>query len=127
MLVEKDRANATRRPLRANGKPYAALVEGAMAYGERNIGFAQGMIHAYARLLFAPLSYPQGGTSRTAIPGSLGGEGDLPLEGYDELTVQEVSEKLESLCAQEVCTLRSYEERHQNREALLELFDRALV
>ena len=131
MLADRDGANATGpmgRPSRASGNPYKALIEGTIALQERNIGFAQGMIGAYMGSFFAPLTYPRSGTSRTIVPGYLGREdGDLPLKDYDELTVEEVSEKLGGLYAQEVWVLRSYEERHQNRRALLELFDRALV
>ena len=55
------------------------------------------------------------------------GGSSLPLEDYDELTVQEMSKKLEDLIEQEVRAIRSYEKRHKNRETLLERLDRALI
>jgi hypothetical protein len=53
--------------------------------------------------------------------------GSLPIENYDELSVREVSKRLEGLTEQEIRIIRSYEQRHKNRETLLEQLDRKLA
>jgi hypothetical protein len=50
--------------------------------------------------------------------------GDLPISNYDELTVDEVSKKLEGLSVEEIEKVRVYEKQHKNRETLLEQIDR---
>lgn len=89
------------------------------------------VLDAYTNFLFAPFtpfSYYRERT-RSVAPGSVasGGNGSLPLEDYDELSVREVAEKLESLTEYEVRIIRSHEQRHKNRRTLLEELDRRLV
>jgi len=81
-------------------------------------------IDAYADLLFAPLCYYREALRSVAIEA---GDGSLPLENYNELTVEEVSKKRKDLSGQEVWAIRSYEKQHKNRIELLERLDRALV
>jgi hypothetical protein len=50
----------------------------------------------------------------------------LPIEGYDELSVEEISGHIGSLSAEDVRVVRVYEERNKNRETLLEQLDRRL-
>lgn len=50
----------------------------------------------------------------------------LPLKGYDHLTVDEVSAKLDSLSKNELEKLKAYEEKHRDRKTLVEAFDRRL-
>lgn len=51
----------------------------------------------------------------------------LPVEGYDRLSVEEISRGPGPLDAAEVGRLKRYEGRHENRAALMERFDRSLV
>ena len=87
-----------------------------------------GSANAYVSLFFAPFHYFREG-SRFATPGDVqnGGNGSLPIENYDKLTVGEVSDKIGGLSGREVRALRSYERRHKNRGELLERLDRSLV
>lgn len=48
----------------------------------------------------------------------------LGTEDYDELTVAEISKKLDSLSNEDIEKLRIYEKRNKNRETLLEQIDR---
>ena len=50
----------------------------------------------------------------------------FPIEGYDELTVEEVSDRLEGLSTEELRVVRDYEERDKNRNTLLEELDRKI-
>lgn len=116
---------------RTNEELYKDIFEQTVTLQEQNVWLALSFTGAYASLFFAPLSYLRDGRhSSTAIEGA-GGEKDygcdLPLENYDELTTEDVSEKIQELGALEVQALRSYERRHKNRRELLERLDRSLV
>ncbi len=50
----------------------------------------------------------------------------FPIAGYDQLTVEEVSERLDDLSAEEVQVVRDYEKRNKNRDTLLEQLDRKI-
>ena len=76
----------------------------------------QEVLSTYAQLFNIPVSYAQEGL-RTA---------QFPIEGYDELTVNELSGRLGNLSAEELRVVRDYEERSKNREAILEQLDRRI-
>ena len=50
----------------------------------------------------------------------------FPIEGYDEMNVDEVSERLEGLSVEELQLVRDYEELHEGRKTLLEEMDRKI-
>ncbi len=50
----------------------------------------------------------------------------FPIEGYDEMNVEEISERLEDLSVEELQLLRDYEELNKKRETLLEQMDRKI-
>ena len=50
----------------------------------------------------------------------------FPIEGYDELNVDEVSERLDGLSVEELQLVRDYEELNKKRETLLEKMDRKI-
>jgi signal transduction histidine kinase len=76
----------------------------------------QEVLSTYAQLFNIPLSYAQEGL-QTA---------QFPIEGYDELTVEEVSGRLGNLSAEELRVVRDYEERNKNRDTILEQLDRRI-
>ena len=76
----------------------------------------QEVLNTYTQLFNIPLSYAQEGL-RSA---------QFPIEGYDELTVEEVSDRLEGLSREELRAVRDYEERNKNRDTLLEELDRKI-
>lgn len=88
-----------------------------------------GSANAYVMSLFlAPFHYfREGSRFVTAEDVEGGGNGSLPIENYDKLTVGEVSDKIGGLSGRELWALRSYERRHKNRGELLERLDRSLV
>jgi hypothetical protein len=51
---------------------------------------------------------------------------DLPLNDYDELSVEEVGKKLKSLSRDDIEAVRSYEKDHKNRKTLLERIESKL-
>lgn len=90
--------------------------------------------NAYVNLLQAPFSYYQGIVAamtkpwvRTEVaPKSPAEDGSLPLEGYDSLTVREVSEKLHKLSVEEIRQLRDYETENKNRQTLIRRFEASI-
>ncbi len=50
----------------------------------------------------------------------------FPIEGYDEMNVEEVSERLDGLSVEELQLVRDYEELNKKRETLLEKMDRKI-
>jgi hypothetical protein len=76
----------------------------------------QEVMSTYSQLFDIPLSYAKEGL-RSA---------QFPIEGYDELTVEEVSARLDALSTEELREVRDYEERTKNRETLLEQLDRRI-
>ncbi len=52
--------------------------------------------------------------------------GQPPIEGYDELNVEEVTSRLEGLSEAEIRRVRNYEQRNKNRETIIAQVDRRL-
>jgi hypothetical protein len=52
--------------------------------------------------------------------------GSQPIEGYDDMNVEEVKYELDDLSEEDLKKVKSYEEDHKNRKTLLEQLDRKL-
>jgi hypothetical protein len=76
----------------------------------------QEVMSTYSELFNIPLSYAKESLR----------DAQFPIEGYDELTVEEVSARLGALTTEELREVRDYEERNKNRETLLEQLDRRI-
>ena len=76
----------------------------------------QEVMSTYSQLWNIPLSYAKEGLKNA----------QFPIEGYDELTVEEVSERIGGLSADDLRVVRDYEERTKNRETVLEQLDRRI-
>ena len=50
----------------------------------------------------------------------------FPIEGYDEMNVEEISERLDGLSVEELQLVRDHEETNKKRETLLEQMDRKI-
>jgi hypothetical protein len=50
----------------------------------------------------------------------------FPIEGYDEMNVEEASKRLDGLSVEELQLVRDHEERNKKRETLLEQMDRKI-
>ena len=53
--------------------------------------------------------------------------GALKTTNYDELTVDEISKRLDDLSTEELRKVREYETRNKNRETLIEQIDRKIT
>jgi hypothetical protein len=76
----------------------------------------QEVLGSYSKLFNIPISYAKEGIK----------DARFPIEGYDELTVEEVSGRLDGLSTEELREIRDYEERSKNRETVLEQLDRRI-
>jgi CRP-like cAMP-binding protein len=76
----------------------------------------QEVMSTYSELFNIPISYAKEGLR----------DAQFPIEGYDELTVEEVSTRLGSLPTEDLREVRHYEERNKNRETVLEQLDRRI-
>jgi uncharacterized membrane protein len=76
----------------------------------------QEVLGSYSQLFNIPLSYAKEGLR----------DAQFPIEGYDELTVEEVSARLGALSVEDLREVRDYEERTKNRETVLEQLDRRI-
>ena len=76
----------------------------------------QEVLGSYSQLFNIPLSYAKEGLHSA----------QFPIEGYDELTVEEVSARLNALSSEDLREVRDYEERNKNRETVLEQLDRRI-
>src|ERR671939_520705 len=70
----------------------------------------QEVLGSYSKLFNIPLSYAEQGLR----------DAQFPIEGYDELTADEVSARLGALSVEDLREIRDYEERTKNRETVLE-------
>ncbi|HKH39944.1 MAG TPA: hypothetical protein VKA82_22560 [Rubrobacter sp.] len=76
----------------------------------------QEVMSTYSQLFNIPLSYAKEGLR----------DAQFPIEGYDELNVEEVSACLGPLSHEDLREVRDYEERTKNRETILEQLDRRI-
>ena len=76
----------------------------------------QEVMSTYSKLFNIPISYAEEGLR----------DAQFPIEDYDELTVEEVSARLDALSTEELREVRDYEERTKNRETVLEQLDRRI-
>ena len=76
----------------------------------------QEVMSTYSQLFNIPLSYAKEGIK----------DARFPIEDYDELTVEEVSARLDELSTEELREVRDYEERNKNRDTILEQLDRKI-
>jgi len=76
----------------------------------------QKVLGSYSQLFNIPLSYAKQGLQ----------EAQFPIEGYDEMNVEEVSARLDALSTEELREVRDYEERNKNRDTILEQLDRRI-
>ena len=76
----------------------------------------QEVMSTYSQLWNIPLSYAKEGLK----------DAQFPIEGYDELTVEEISGRIGGLSADDLRVVRDHEERTKNRETVLEQLDRRI-
>ena len=115
------------REVRHQAETNRSLTQELVERAEQQRGAYQTLVEqsvdAYMDLLYAPFSYYQRGLR--VVEDELD-RATFPIAGYDELTVAEIAKLIDGLTAAQIRAVREYEKRTQNRETLIEQFDRKL-
>ena len=125
--------DASRRQTELSQTMVQRLYGKAEDQGDAFQGLLNDWANAYAGF-FAPFGfYREGLENVTRMPAvvtevATGGtvNGGLPIEGYDEVNVGEISGRLDSLSEEELEKVRDYEKRNKNRDTLIEQLDRKI-
>ncbi len=96
------------------------LQEGTMATGRTVTGLLGAATGAVADTTASTLGSTVEGAERAAETVA------FPIEGYDEMNVEEISKRLGDLSVEELQLVRDYEELNKRRESLLEQMDRKI-
>ena len=126
--ILEDFAGEVRHQAEANRALTQELVDRAERQREVFQSLVQDSFNAYWNVAYAPLSYYKEGlqqVERQAAAVSHITTG-LPIAHYDELTVAEVSDKLDGLSVDDLKKVRAYEKGHNNRNTLIEQIDRKI-
>jgi len=91
--------------------------EGAMATGRTATGLMGAATGAVADATGRAVDATASGAERAAEAAA------FPIEGYDQMNVDEILGRLEGLSVQELQMVRDYEERGERRKTLLERMD----
>ena len=126
--------DASRRQTELSQAMVQRLYGKAEDQGDAFQGLLNDWANAYAGFFFAPFGlYREGLDNVTRMPAvvtqvATGGtvNGGLPIEGYDELNVGEISDRLNSLSEEQLEKVRDYEKRNKNRDTLIEQLDRKI-
>jgi hypothetical protein len=127
------RANAQQLSEQANRQreAYAEFLDAAFsryrAGTEQAAQSAQAGVRTLSETATGLLSTATGAVGATVEGAEQAAEAVVfPIESYDELNVEEVSERLEDLSVEELQLVRDYEELNKKRETLLEQMDRKI-
>ena len=130
--------DASRRQTELSQAMVQRLYGKAEDQGDAFQGLLNDWTNAYTGFFFAPFGLYREGLENvtrnvTRMPAvvtqvATGGtvNGGLPIEGYDELNVNEISGRLEGLSEEELRRVRDYEKRNKNRDTLVEQLDRKI-
>jgi hypothetical protein len=130
--VLEDFAGEVRHQAEANRTLTQELVDRAETQREVFQSIVEDSFNAYWNVASAPLSYYKEGLQQVerqvepqaaAVSHITTG---LPIARYDELTVAEVSDKLDGLSVDDLKKVRAYEKGHNNRNTLIEQIDRKI-
>jgi len=82
-------------------------------------------LDTYAQLFNVPASHAEEGAQIAQESAQIvqRAASEVPIEGYDELNVEEIAARLEGLSGEELGRVREYERRNKNRSTLLEQID----
>ena len=130
--------DASRRQTELSQAMVQRLYGKAEDQGDAFQGLLNDWANAYAGFFFAPFGFYREGlenvtrnvtrmpaaVTQVATAGTV--NGGLPIGGYDELNVAEISDRLDSLSEEELKKVRDYEKRNKNRDTLIEQLDRKI-
>jgi hypothetical protein len=129
-------AGEVRHQAEANRALTQELVDRAEKQREVFQAVVEESLNAYWNVAFAPISYYKEGLQQVEQQVERQAERQaaavshittgLPIAHYDELTVAEISDKLDGLTVDDLKKVRVYEKGHNNRNTLIEQIDRKI-
>ena len=102
------------------GRAAQTFQEGATATGQAVSGLLGAATGAVTDATASTLDATAEGAEQVAEAAA------FPIEGYDEMNVEEISKRLNDLSVEELQLVRDYEERNKRRQTLLEQMDRKI-
>ncbi len=84
----------------------------------------EGSFEAYRSALYAPARDGEDPDYVVTATTDVAAGDEFPIEGYDELSVKKISERLDGLSVEELERIRAYEKKNKNRESLLKQIER---
>ena len=121
----------------ANRQTGEQLAEQAQRGQEASRQLTQESVQAYRDFINSMFAFPQAGT-QAAERGTIEAQetstiteasperqegAEVPLEGYDSLNIEEITERLDDLSTEELRQLRAYEAENKSRSTLLRPLD----
>ena len=122
----------------ANVQAGDELLSQAQRGQEASQQLAQESVQAYMDFVSSMFSYAQTGSLEAAQRGTIEAQetsttteasperqegAEQPLEGYDSLNIEQITERLDDLSTQEIRQLRAYEAENKSRSTLLRRLD----
>ncbi len=122
--VVVDTTAEMRRQAEANRALARGLAEQAGEQSDIFWRIVEASFEAYRSFLHAPAHGGEGPNYVATATTDVAVGGESPIEGYDELSVKKISERLDMLSVGELERIRAYVEKNKNRESLLKQIER---
>ena len=119
---------AGRASARESAEAYAEFLDDAFSRYRSGAERAAGSLSETTAGLVGTATGAVGATAGATVEGAerAAEAAAFPIAGYDEMNVEQVSERLDDLFVEELQLIRDYEERNKRRETLLERMDRKI-
>ena len=119
---------AGRALARESAEAYAEFLDDAFSRYRSGAERAAGSLSETTAGLVGTAAGAVGATAGATVEGAerAAEAAAFPIAGYDEMNVEQVSERLDDLSVEELQLIRDYEERNKRRETLLERMDRKI-
>jgi uncharacterized membrane-anchored protein YhcB (DUF1043 family) len=123
-------AHEQQEGLRKLGEDYAGLYEemaqSSRSYAEEGMKNAQQATRQGLQAVQETAEQADQMARQAASQTSSNGNGELPIRDYDNLSVNDVAQKLGSLSEEDLKKVRSYEKQNKNRDSLVDQIDRKI-
>jgi uncharacterized protein YdiU (UPF0061 family) len=125
----RTQAEDTREMTQALAEQQQRGQEASQTLTQESVGAYMNFVNSmFSYLQAAPEAIERGtreaqSTPTTEAPPERQAGAELPLEDYDSLTVQQISERLDDLSVEEIRQLRAYEAENKSRSTLLGRLD----
>jgi hypothetical protein len=125
--ITRTLTESMKRQTDANEELLSRIFEILEERDEAHKRFFEQWAEAFSSVPFDYVRQATHGVEKSATSGDTASvNGGFPIAGYDELSVEEISGRLEALSEAQIKQVRDHERRTKNRKSLMEQFDRKL-